>query len=1537
MAEQAQNPGAVTNSFTKGMVKDYNETFVGEGLWTHARNAVNNSHDGQVGVIGNEPANLHCVTLPYTLIGTIHLTDDQWVVFTTDDTNSEIGVFDESACSYRKVVNDPCLNFKRSHLITGVSRKRFDCFRLVYFEDGLNPTRFINIDDPESFLKYTETVQDGCVQRTYSNQLDCEKIRLAAIISQPCLTLQKGKAAGTLANGSYQVCVAYVVDGVRVTDYFGFSEVQSLFSHQNLSGSLEVKITSIDKDFDQFELVIISVVNQQTVVKRMGYYSTSQGTIYIDNISPELVTIPLQQVTLRTEPIEKADAMYSVNNYLLRVGTYSKFKFNYQPQANKIQAKWVAVQYPSNYYVKGGNNPSFMRDEQYAFFIRWVYNTGERSDSYHIPGRAAIATDTTNMIGEDAFETISGESRVRWQVENTASVDSISTVRLGDGGTVIASGKMGYWESTERYPDKNPLVWGELCGKPIRHHKFPDVTVDPLLNHFNSNGDNIVVLGVQFENITHPLGLDGKPIQSIVGYEILRGSREGQRSIIATGMFNNMREYKIPEGTPGVTGLFQNYPYNDLRPDYYLTNDEKILNEGSFRNRKGSPLTGYRKDIFSFHSPDTTFTEPFLNIQEVKVYTKLTGKSEGYFDYPYRHPKNKFLGENAEILNKVLQVVRIMTTSNDNFPIGSVELTGTTRLPVKLNLVPVKPQPKKTVLGSIVGGVVNIFAPGAGDAVANVIDQGAYILNRVGYEAQMLVIKYVYTEATSAQLQVLMLGLIPRRQYALQFISHGYYNQFEPVKKGFIRRKIDESFYIKGNIQGFTSKFRINNLYRGNFVAIKLDNSTLPDITDGAGNLIDKSREIISDAGVGVKEYFTRDIASYYGAVKIPIPSQYGQLESIKQLPITTCVGSTSPDANLKFKSDILFGGDIYINKFTEKNSMMFFSDWMIDFPDETSFDYRNYVNVPYPRYWMNTTEPEYKLLQNTAKEHHHLDAAQMRFFYIHKGFMYLFNSGVREFFVESEINLAYRDYDDEPSKRHYDSNSFTDLGLMFRSDIVRSGNFYKYDYSLSLSKLYSNFFSWGNLLPNTYDPATYSTCYTYRPNRVIYSLPQQDEITKDNWRVFLVNNYRDFGSPVTSIKPVSRNGAMFMMKRQSPIQFLGVDQLQTDAGTKITIGDGGLFSQPLQNIVNTDESYEYGSCQSKYAVIGTTHGVFYVSQNQGKVFQFAGQLNEISRNGMKWWFAKYLPSELLKVYPNYPLADNPVVGVGVQMIYDNTHEIIYITKKDYKPKKATLLYDEGGFYEVINGVKTYYKFTDTSMFEDASWTISYDPKNQMWISFHDWKPSFLIPGKAHFMSVNMDSIWKHNVRCDKYTNFYGVDYPFEVEFVSATGQMVNSMRNIEYLLEVYKAHNDCADKFHVLDANFDQAIVYNSEQISGLLELNLKSKVNPVELLNYPVVGTSSIKIHYSKEEQKYRFNQFWDITRNRGEFQGANVPMFNTAANGYQYPINPQYVNYSKPILERKKIRHNVNRVFLRKMKSDDLKMLFKISNQKILQSPR
>jgi len=1513
MADQQpqQNPQATTNTFSKGMLKDYNETFVGEGLYTHARNAVNNSHDGQVGVIGNEPSNLFCVTLPYTMIGCIHLFEDQWAVFTTDDVSSEIGIFDESACSYTKVVNASCLNFKTSHPITGAYRYRYDCERIVYWDDALNPTRTMDLDNPP--FKYTDRVVAGCVQRTYSTDLNCEAIRLAAIIKYPCLKLAKSPTAGSLPNGSYQVCIGYTINRVRVTDYIGLSEVQSLFTHENTSSALIVNITEIDQTFDEFELVVVSNINQQTVCKRIGYYSTVQGTIYIDRWDNEYVTVNISDVVLRTESIEKTDATYAVASYLIRVGTYSKYKFNYQPQANLIRTKWVATEYPANYYLTGGNNTSYMRDEQYAFFIRWIYNTGERSESYHIPGRASSGADTTNASGPDAFETSSGVQIKTWQVNNTASVISRTTSTLPDGGVVIATGAMGYWESTELYPATKPEIWGKLCGKPIRHHKMPDETVDVILNPYNDTNRTIVLLGVQFENISHPLDQNGNPIDSIVGYEVLRGSREGTKSIVAKGLFNNMREYTVP-GNTTTKGLYQNYPYNDLRPDGYLTPTEQTgLNGDRSDNPRSAKLSKYRQDIFSFHSPEVTFSNPYLSLSEVKLYQELNGTANGTFSVPYKHPKFK------QISNKLDNTIDTFVAAIVAFQAISAITGG-----FKLTLGGDKDIPVSNV------GVDKVVAEGSLGTVGDILYGTAIGINTA---LDIAYITFFGSKVYKQQVLNMVLALIPYRQYAAQYNSYGFYNTGVSTIQDSRRRKVLEATYTGSSLHQFTSEYQINNIDRSKFVSIKID-GTFPNPTTA-----DNSRFTMGEKGSVLNQNITSTISSYYGSIKTPIPSQYGQLESIKQISISDCIGDTTPVKAARFTSDVYFGGDTYINRFTEKNSMLFFNTWLMGEPDGFEFNYALYNNLPYPRYWMNN-DKVIGLFADNPSEHRSLDKVVLSTrwkTYLEQGYFYLFNSGVRDFFCESEINVAYRDWEDDVAKRHYDPIRFTDLTSMFRSDIVRSGNYYKYDYSLSVSKLVNSSITWGEMLPFDYNPKVQASCYLYKPLRAVYSLPQQYESKKDSWRVFLVNNYYDFDSQVTSIKSINKTGALFMMAYVSPMSFMGVEELQLDGtNTKITIGDGKLFDneRQLQSVVNVDDSYEYASCQSKYSAINTLHGVFWVSQNQGKIFNYMGKLAEISNNGMKWWFSRYLPSQLLKVYPTYPLYDNCIKGVGVQTIYDNTNEIVYFSKRDYKPLRSDYTFDDdGNFY--LSGTQIY--FTDSRYFEDASWTISYDPKAQTFISFHDWVPTFTIPGKQHFMTVNGRSIWKHNVRCDSYCNFYHKDYPFEIEFVSATGQAVNSMRSIEYLLEAYNIKNDCRDKFHILDQNFDQAIIYNSEQISGLLNLEIKTKNNPLALLQYPKINFDSIDIQFSKEENKYRFNQFWDITKDRGEYTNATEPLFNIQADGYKFSINSAAVNYTKDALQRKRFRHNINKVFLRKTISEDVKILFKISNQKLLQSPR
>jgi hypothetical protein len=1078
--------------------------------------------------------------------------------------------------------------------------------------------------------------------------------------------------------------------------------------------------------------------------------------------------------------------------------------------------------------------------------------------------------------------------------------------------------------------------------------------------------------------------------------------------------------------------------------------------------------------------------------------------------------------------------------------------------------------------------------------------------------------------------------------------------------------------YIGMHIQDFDNTYRINNLYRTKFVCLKLTaDLPFPASTD------DSKKRVKDVSGISYKDpfgEFTSNICQYYGAIKVDYQNQYGQLYGIVQIPTDSCIYETNPAVGITYSTNAIFGGDVYINRYTEKNAHFFFNTWMLGELDGTEWDYRNHVNGPAPRYWANLANfdgsdfnitwggwnfPSQLLPDidfNTPSDNYRLDAtaggASLRLVRRNSWF-YLFYNGVRDYFTESELNMAYRDYGVEDTQKFYDvyGQSFNDLSLMFRSDVIKTPAFYKYDLSLSSSKLFNNLANWGNILPRDYDPQVYSTCFEYYPRRSVYSLRQQAGLRRDNWRNYLPLNYKDFNGRINIIKPLNATGCVILFEDAEPTTFVGVDQLQTQGGVKVTIGDSGLFQQNFQSLVNADDALAYGASISSRAAVNTPYGLFFVSQDIGKIFVTSGSnLDEISRNGLKFWFAENLPSKMLEVYPNYPLYDNPVAGIGVQAIYDSTYELVYFSKRDYLPLRDDLLFDDpsgvpyyicgtatpaesvarlemekdeevvvpfasdaecapaldiaivlditgsmgavltnvkasivsianeaalvsnndyriglitvnqitststsntivepfslnniatlqpnlnavtlgngvgipeptdvairdiledalGAFrsdatkmiivitdavpsgedddtfnaidqaevlaisnlaasmdvqiypiatgagvsipdvqathntyatttggtaynspsgaigpivQEIIKGAEcpvscefsiskvdinqgesvqltwsssgatggiinpgnynvlqsgtlnvtpltnTTYTLTmfgvddttsvctvsvkvepaplkcpcafdDPLCFEPCDWTVSYDPKSKVWVSFHDWHPSLMMPSYQNFYTIKNNEIWKHNDRWDSFCNYYGTNYPWEIEYPIVTPNQVTTLRSFEYYLDVYKFYNDGKDFFHVLDQNFDRAIIYNSEQISGILRMRVKQKNNPMDILANPVIGPNYIEILFSKEENKYRFNTFWDITNDRGEFSGTKLPMWNTKCSGYKKDINPNYVNYDKSPLEHKKFRHYGNRVILRKNISGDNKMILKLINSKNLNSPR
>jgi len=213
-----------------------------------------------------------------------------------------------------------------------------------------------------------------------------------------------------------------------------------------------------------------------------------------------------------------------------------------------------------------------------------------------------------------------------------------------------------------------------------------------------------------------------------------------------------------------------------------------------------------------------------------------------------------------------------------------------------------------------------------------------------------------------------------------------------------------------------------------------------------------------------------------------------------------------------------------------------------------------------------------------------------------------------------------------------------------------------------------------------------------------------------------------------------------------------------------------------------------------------------------------------------------------------------------------------------------------------------------------------------------------MLPSNQSFISINNNTFWRHNDRTDSYCNYYGADYPFQVEYVVDSGQTVNTLKNIEYILESYVYDTDGIDRFQLLDFNFDELTIYNTEQVSGKLNLNMAPKDDPFARLAYPAITGSGINIMYEKVEQKFRVNQFWDVTADRGEYN-VNVqrPIWLTGWDGYKRSLNPANIDYNKSVFERKKFRHYYNNVLFTRKISGNAKMLMKISNNKNLFSPR
>lgn len=1546
-----------TNTPSKGLLTDVDPSIISKDFWTHARNSVLNSHQGNINFLQNEPSNKLCVNLPYTCIGYVKLIGGRYALFLTDNINSEIGIFDTNDCSYTTTVNSSCLNFNTAYLIDASSKENFDCSESIYWTDGLNPRRYLNFSNiPYTFV----TADDACETKIYTTTLDCDEILMTPKISVPTITLSLG-SGGELLNGAYQIGMAYTINKQRISDYYSITIPQQIFSHINLGQSIDIKVTNIDQNIDQYELVVIYTQKQTTTAKIIGYFSTSQSQFELTSIDrPEYITIPIEEITTLRPKYDKADHVVNNDQYLLWAGVSTKPDLNYQLQAMNIVPKWILYQVSVDYYSNGGNNVGYMRGERYSFGIQWLYNTGEWSSCFHIPGRKSQDNELNQATGSDVYEVLDPACGIlttvkQFEVYDTSKKTNVFTIDKNCGAGIVSEGEMSYWESTDTYPD-NKIMFGDNACTPIRHPQFPRECNAP---RYENNGNNINILGVKFENIEHPKDSDGNYIDYIVGYRIVRGSREGNRSIIAKGMFSNVRSYQetLTQGGTAEEVLYSNYPYNDLGNDNFISSKQTYLSSGE---RGFVALSDIKNDQFNFYSPQTLFSNVSLG-EEVIFETEEIGSVIGQFENVWEHPRAKILGDSAFWLAIIVGAIDGVLSV-----FGKKCVTG-----LKDGLVSIQQisEPPAEIVIEAAGmkfltdceGIVNGLSFGEILSLP-ALEAAAKLALKVLQTAASIGMGVFFAFQSASNILRDIEALMPFQNYALQYNSHGSFNSNTCVKQDNIRRRLSFYQYLYDGINT-VQDVKFNNFKRESSVYLKLNSDVkTPD-------KVDNTRKTMGGAGICSTPYnsFKTTASMYYGMIKRKISNQYGQIDSIiyqdtGYLDQILSNSSATGVSDKFYTTDAIFGGDTYINKFAFNKKHQFFTQNIanVNFPDGEEFDYSLYRNVGYPRYWLNSEKydiSESIIVGSTPgrlpDNKYNLDCVVspggLQIFNPKgpSGYFYLFNSGVIEFFAESEYNLDYRDYN-LPYQNFY-SKTQTNLSDIFRSDKISTPEQFIYDRSLS-KQLIENSIIQQRI---DYDPKVDETCFSYYKNRVVYSLPASFDLKSDNWLTYLTNNFYDFPlsdfGAITGMHSVDNQQILFTFDKSSPYITIGRDELQTTSGVKITIGDAGLFAREPRPLVYTD--FWYGNSQSRWAFINTQFGSFYPSQRQGRIFNWKGQLDEISRNGMHWWFKNYLPSMLLVDFPNFRDYDNPVIGVGLISGWDNTDEKYYLSKRDWKLKDQfknpkTVIYDttssEFKLTDTSGNILDTIELGDSLYFDDASWTISYSPKDQMFISWHDWQPDWILQGENHFYTIKNNSIWLHNSRCDSYCNFYYVDYPWEIEYLVNSGANVEILKNIEYTLEAGQYYGDCSYFHQVLDDNFDFLVVHNLEQSSGYLNLVLQPRKQMSRLLDYPQlvpVGDSiAWQVAYNKIEQKTRINQFFDLTHDRGEYTpNNNYPLWTISPKGYIKTVTDVAINLNKNPFERKKFRNYWNKIFLSKSVSNNRKYIFKFANSPLTQSPR
>lgn len=1373
-------------------------------------------------ILGIMPGNFLRTSISegYMPIGRKKLSDGRVVIFSTNRSEKmdEIGTFYLGTYSMKIRAQ---LGFRIDKPIDAECKGS-----VVYFTDDYNPMRYVDIDNPRLLP---------------SGEIDLRRMKVFADYIIPDVTIKAIEEVGSIRAGGYFVCVQYA-NKLRqgLTPFSTPIGPLAIFSSplsadfQNISGSAPDEVTSkairiglanVDNSFDYINICVIRQLNGVKRAFIVATLDTKQTEYVYTGFTNDQDEIDLAQVLDPGTSYETAKCVSRSADILLFGNLTSKKVYNLQPYISQLQMQWRAVGIAAGVTGESYMDPvfamthtSYRSGEVVPFGFVVRWNDGTRSPVYPLVARQK----NKSASGYDIIN-------VQDQYGNAILQGEWDSYRGLSGDDVFETDAPERWKmfstaTIERFTGniRGTVMEGEM-GYYESIHRYPNVPavwgdLAGQPQRFPRFPDRSIVPLVA---IDPSINSDNKDVVNILGLTI--PNLEQILASFPQEIKDRMQGWEIVRANRefNESVIASGLIHNARR---YNWSDDPSEEKRDERIAPNYPLNDLRDDFF--------IVEP--NLAEHKLNVDVALRSNRYkidtftFHSPDTSFKRKFIKSQQMIIE--------------------TQLDG----PAEISYDYVTPY------------------------------TGLLINNGDNFDPT-----------------------------AVQGLAIGRYKNSQVPKYGHTRRRVADAIYVGFNSESLGSGIgeKIHNRMRDSSVFVRtekpLDNPSVADTSRGTLNDTDQypirrppdgstnvypdwqydpvaaartwqylpdfggeltTRRVSPDGTVSfsnVDGFNERTTSAYYVTLKNFIADQYGAISSINWL----FTGHTNYNTD---STTTIFGGDTFITQFAFKKQMVFFKNAQQykNSYTEDQVDLKNTETIPHTRYWYYRIGRQREhAVQNINKGPHG------------SGYVPVIFTGIPIFYVESSYNTNWRYNGALPHETFYPNLQQGTLTAREWTGIqyIDRDNDYRYNQDYSGVNNLATYIS----LDAGYDPS--EKIYDH-PTRIIVSLASNPQQRYDNWLVFKANNYYDLPESSLELTDIQYLGGLKTMFRCR--NEIYIDSVYSQLGTsdgELTLGSGELFQRKPIDIIRSDDNFS--GTNSQWAFDSTKHGHFFIDDKTGNVFRFSEQMICITtvKQKVDKWFNRELPLKLLKDLPAFSNSDNPQnpEGIGYISGYDPLSGLWLLTKKDYsianRKEVNRFSVREGKVYRDESPVS----LQDRSLFRNESFTVGYNPITDRWVSFYSFIPGYTFSDGFNYFSFETDAsgsgIYEHS-STSRPRIYYNRRHAFLTDLVFKTqnASIPSAVKSITFYTKSFQ------DTIEYPLATFNKAIFYNSNQSTGLLELEATDPNDLSKMFNSWLPDPRRLSIRRNRKT--------WAVNGLKDRMIDKTKAVFSTAWEDIkdQYPID-------------------------------------------------